>query len=106
MNRIFINKLDREFDLELCKVNKTPISPIDVKYIDSITRSLNDIDTINLTIPKIIKNGFMEDVVNPIWYEIKDERLLCLNGKDYFVIKTNSFNNASIFKMFIHLTWK
>lgn len=92
MNRIFINKLDREFDLELCKVNKTPISPIDVKYIDSITRSLNDIDTINLTIPKIIKNGFMEDVVNPIWYEIKDERLLCLNGKDYFVIKTNSFN--------------
>ena len=42
MNRIFINKLDRDFELELCKVNKSPISPIDIKYVDSITRSLNE----------------------------------------------------------------
>ena len=92
MNRIFINKLDREFELELCKVNKDPISPIDVKYVDSITRSLNEIDKIELTIPKTIKNGFMKDVINPLWNDIKDERLICLNNKDYFVIKTNTFN--------------
>ena len=85
MNRIYIDKLNREFDLELCKVNKNPIAPVDSKYINSITRSLNDIDKIELTIPKIIKNGFMEDVLNPLWNEIKSERLLCLNGKDYFV---------------------
>lgn len=91
MNRIFINKLDREFELELCKVNKTPICTIDSKFIDSITRSLNDIDKIDLTIPKIIKDGYMKDIINPLWYEIKDERLICLNSRDYFVIKTNSF---------------
>lgn len=98
MNRIFINKLDRDFELELCKVNKSPISPIDIKYVDSITRSLNEIDKIELTIPKTIKNGFMEDVVNPLWNEIKDERLICLNGKDYFVIKTNTFNTNELKK--------
>ena len=94
MNRIYIDKLNREFDLELCKVNKNPIAPVDSKYINSITRSLNDIDKIELTIPKIIKNGFMEDVLNPLWNEIKSERLLCLNGKDYFVIKVNNFSST------------
>lgn len=91
MDRIFINKLDREFELELCKVNKTPICTIDSKFINSITRSLNDMDKIDLTIPKIIKDGYMNDIVNPLWDEIKDERLICLNNRDYFVIKTNSF---------------
>ena len=91
MNRIFINKLDREFELELCKVNKTPICTIDSKFIDNITRSLNEIDKIDLTIPKTIKDGYMKNIINPLWNEIKDERLICLNGKDYFVIKTNSF---------------
>ena len=92
MKRIFISKLDRDFELELCKVNKDTISPIDVKFVDSITRSLNEIDKIELTIPKTIKNGFMEDIINPLWNDIKDERLICLNEKDYFVIKTNTFN--------------
>lgn len=91
MDRIFINKLDREFELELCKVNKTPICTIDSKFINSITRSLNDMDKIDLTIPKIIRDGYMNDIVNPLWDEIKDERLICLNNRDYFVIKTNSF---------------
>lgn len=93
MNRIFINKLDSEFELELCKVNKTPICAIDKKYVDSITRSLNDTDKIDLTIPKIIKDGYMNDIINPIWYEIEDERLICLNNRDYFVIKTNTFGS-------------
>ena len=91
MNRIFINKLDKEFELELCKVNKTPICTIDSKFVDSITRSLNDMDKINLTIPKMIKDGYMNDIINPLWDEIKDERLICLNNRDYFVIKTNTF---------------
>ena len=91
MNRIFINKLDKEFELELCKVNKAPICTISDKYLNSITRSLNDIDKIDLTIPKIIKDGYMNDIINPLWDEIKDERLICLNNKDYFVIKVNDF---------------
>ena len=91
MDRIFINKLDKEFELELCRVNKTPICSIDSTYLDSIFRSLNDIDKIDLTIPKTIKDGYMNNIVNPLWDEIKDERLICINNKDYFVIKVNTF---------------
>lgn len=91
MKRIFVNKLNREFELELCKVNKTPMCVIDSKYLDNISRSLNDIDKIELTIPKTIKDGYMRSVVNPLWNEIKDERLICLNNEDYFVIKVNTF---------------
>ena len=91
MKRIFVNKLNREFELELCKVNKTPVCAIDSKYLDNISRSLNDIDKIELTIPKTIKDGYMRSVVNPLWNEIKDERLICLNNEDYFVIKVNTF---------------
>ena len=91
MKRIFVNKLNREFELELCKVNKTPVCTIDSKYLNGISRSLNDIDKIELTIPKIIKDGYMRNIVNPLWNEIKDERLICLNNEDYFVIKVNTF---------------
>lgn len=91
MNRIFLDKLNRNFEFELCRVNKTPICSIPVEYVDSIVRSLNDIDKIELTIPKMIKDGNMNTVINPLWEQAKDERLICLNGKDYFVIKVNSF---------------
>ena len=91
MNRIFLDKLNRNFEFELCRVNKAPICSIPVEYVDSIVRSLNDIDKIELTIPKMIKDGNMNTVINPLWEQAKDERLICLNGKDYFVIKVNSF---------------
>ena len=94
MNRIFINKLNRDFDLELCKVNKTPICTIPVEFLDNISRSLNDIDTMELTIPKFIEDGNLNKVENPLWVEMKDERLICLNGAEYFIIKVNNFTSS------------
>lgn len=94
MNRIFLNKLNRDFEFELCRVNKSPICSIPVEYVDSIVSSLNDIDKIELTIPRMIKDGNMNTVINPLWEQAKDERLICLNGKDYFVIKVNSFEST------------
>lgn len=93
MNRIFIDKINKDFKLELCRVNKTPICSIDAKYVESIVRSLNDIDKMELSIPKFIKDGNMKKVINPLWYEIKDERLISLNDTDYFVIKVNTFTS-------------
>ena len=98
MNRIFVNQLNREFDLELCKVNKHPICTIPREYVKSITRSLNETDKMELTIPKIVQDANMNSIVNPLWEEMKDERLICLNGKDYFVIKTNTFNSKETVK--------
>ena len=98
MNRIFINKLYREFDLELCKVNKSPICVIPKEYVKSITRSLNETDVMELTIPKIIQDANMNSIINPLWEEMKDERLICLNGSEYFVIKTNTFKSSDTVK--------
>lgn len=98
MNKIFINKLYRDFDLELCKVNKRPICTIPKEYVKSITRSLNETDRMDLTIPKIIQDGNMNNIVNPLWEEMKDERLICLNGNEYFVIKTNTFKSDDTVK--------
>ncbi len=36
----------------------------------------------------------MKKVLNPLWEEIKDERLICLNKQEYFVIKTNDFRSS------------
>ena len=87
MNRIYINKINRDFNLELCKVNKSVLCDIPLTALESISRSINDIDFMDLSIDKYIYNGEMKKVLNPLWNEMKDERLICLNGQEYFVIK-------------------
>ena len=49
MKSINIKSLPKEFNLTLCKVNKTPLIEIPVKFIDEINKSINDMDTISLT---------------------------------------------------------
>ena len=65
--------------MELCRVNRRVICNIPLKSLLSINRSINDIDTIELSIDKYIYDGKMKKVLNPLWDEIKDERLICLN---------------------------
>lgn len=96
MNSINIKKLDKNFDLTLCKVNKDTIGTILPDYLDSVTRSINDIDTLELTIPLYVTNqSNFEQIKNPIYNDIKDERLICLNNKEYFVIKEDTFASDS-----------
>lgn len=80
--------------MELCRVNRRVICNIPLKSLLSINRSINDIDTIELSIDKYIYDGKMKKVLNPLWDEIKDERLICLNNQEYFVIKTNDFRSS------------
>ena len=80
--------------MELCRVNRRVICNIPLKSLLSINRSINDIDTIELSIDKYIYDGKMKKVLNPLWDEIKDERLICLNKQEYFVIKTNDFRSS------------
>lgn len=80
--------------MELCRVNRRVICSIPLKSLLSINRSINDIDTIELSIDKYIYDGKMKKILNPLWDEIKDERLICLNNQEYFVIKTNEFRNS------------
>ena len=94
MNRIFIDKLNRDFKLELCKVNKEVVCSIPKSCLNSLTRSLTEIDTMELVIDKhyIDKNGKIQ--LNPVWEQVKEERLICLNNSEYFVIKVNSYKSS------------
>lgn len=95
MDKINVKSLLKEFDLTLCKVNKTPLAEIPVKFIDEITKSLNDMDTISLTIPyNTVDEYTKKKIKNPLYDLVKDERLLCLNGSEYYVIKEDKFNKT------------
>ena len=96
MKSINIKSLPKEFNLTLCKVNKTPLIEIPVKFIDEINKSINDMDTISLTVPYNTVDEFTKQTIkNPLYDLIKDERLICLNDSEYYVIKEDRFNKAN-----------
>lgn len=96
MSSVNIKKIDKTFDLTLCKVNKTPICEIPSKFIEEITRSINECDTITLKIPYNTADSFTNNKIkNPIYDLIKDERLICLNDEEYFVIKEDKFQRSN-----------
>lgn len=95
MNNINIKSLPKEFDITICKVNKDPLAEIPVKFIDDITKSINDMDTISLTIPYYTVDDYTKKKIkNPLYDLVKDERLLCLNNSEYYVIKEDKFNKT------------
>lgn len=94
MKRILLDKLNRDFKLELCKVNKDVICSIPKSCLVSLTRSLTEIDRMELTVKKYVTDIKGGKVINPLWSEVKEERLICLNDSEYFVIKVNSFSSS------------
>lgn len=94
MNRIYLDKLNRDFKLELCKVNRDIICSVPNSCLESLSRSLTEIDTMELKVKKYISDFSSKKVLNPLWSEIKEERLICLNGAEYFVIKVNDYKSS------------
>lgn len=92
MSRILLKAIKKDFTIELCKVNREVIGVIDKKFLNSIKRSVIEIDTLEISIPKYIYQ-YGEKILNPIWYECKEERLICLNNEEYFVLKRNDFKS-------------
>lgn len=95
MNSVNIKSLPKKIELTLCKVSKQPLAEIPLKFVEEISRSINDMDTISLTIPyKTVDEYTKESIRNPLYDMIKNERLICLNDEEYFVIKEDEFNRS------------
>lgn len=93
INSINIKKLNNNFDITLCKVNREVIGNIPVEWMDSISRSINDIDEVEFTIPSHIMDRLtFRRIKNPLYDMVKDERLICLNDEEYFVIKEDEYS--------------
>lgn len=82
------NLIENSFEMELCKVNKEVVAIIQEDYLDTVSKSIGGIDKIELTVPKTITDRFtFETVPNFLYYELKEERLIKVNDKEYYVIK-------------------
>ena len=93
INSINIKKLNNNFNITLCKVNRDVIGYIPVEWMDSISRSINDIDEVEFTIPSHIMDRLtFKRIKNPLYDMVKDERLICLNDEEYFVIKEDEYS--------------
>lgn len=88
MSLINLKNIKKDYYITLHKINRDIIGEIDCSCVDSLERVFNDIDTISLTIPKYISsaNNFNR-TESVIYNEVKNERILCLNDLEYFVIK-------------------
>ncbi|HHN8453275.1 TPA: hypothetical protein ACRRXE_004112, partial [Clostridioides difficile] len=83
-----LKQIKSDYTLTIHKMNKSFLGQIPINFLNSIKRELGGVDEIQLTIPKHITERFQfSKVVNPLFDEMKEERLICLNDKEYFVIK-------------------
>lgn len=83
-----LSTITTNHDIALCKVNKTIISNMYGAKIESIKRKVDDIDEIQIEIPYYIQDRFTHKRIKNFYYdEVKTERLIMLNNKEYFVIK-------------------
>lgn len=73
----------------LATTSEKLIGQIPTHYVDSIARRLDEIDEIHLTIPKFIENRITCAKEEYFLYkEFKNERLILLNEKEAFIIRT------------------
>lgn len=77
------------------KVNKDIVGQIPREYIVSLTRSIDASDELEILIPRFITNRVtLKKSRYPLFDEVKNERFICIDGKEYFVIKEiNDENN-------------
>lgn len=96
---INILKYNNPYEAVICKVSKEPVCLLPQAYIDSISRYIDEIDEMNIVIPKTITDRFTFGFINNISYsESKEERLILLNNKEYFVIKNDKTTTDDINK--------
>ena len=91
-----IKDLKNDFELTLHKPNRSIIGILTM-LVDNvvINKKIDDIDTISFEINKDIMNRFTHmETENKMYYEIKEERLVCLNDKEYYIIKSINESNA------------
>lgn len=84
---IRLKEIDTEYNLTLNKINGELLSEINNKCLKSISKSITNIDKIELSIPKYILDDNFKRVINPLFTQIKHERLVNLNNKESYVIR-------------------
>lgn len=87
------------YDAVICKVSKEPVCMLPKTYIDNITRYIDEIDKMEIKIPINSIDRFTFKINRNVIYDTsKDERLILLNNKEYFVIKNEKNSTDDVYK--------
>ena len=90
---VTIKEIDKKFNLTLNKVSGELLSEIDERYLKDISKTIVDIDKIELSIPKYILGENFKKCINPLYNLVKHERVINLNNKESYIIKNISKDN-------------
>ncbi|EQF29051.1 prophage endopeptidase tail family protein [Clostridioides difficile CD160] len=86
--KINLKEIKKDYNITLHKVNKNIIGQIPRYCLNSLTRKIDGIDELEFTISKyVFDRDTLKRKINIIYDMTKNERFICINNKEYFVIK-------------------
>lgn len=90
---------NQEYNATICKVSKEQLCILPKSYIESISRYIDEIDKMEIKIPSNSIDRFTFKIKKNIVHDYaKDERLILLNDKEYFVIKNEKNSTDDLYK--------
>lgn len=88
--KLFLKELKKNYRYTLTNTSGRLIGMIPPQYINSLTRKLDDIDELHLTIPKYIENRITFEKEEYILYkEMLNERQILLNDEPFIIKEIN-----------------
>ena len=84
---IRLKEIESSYNLTLNSMNGSLLCDINTNYLNSISKSITDIDKIELSIPKYVYDNNFKKVYNTLYLNIKHERLITVNDKEVYIIR-------------------
>lgn len=90
---MFIKELKDSYELILCKINGKPMGKIFYESLTSLSRGIEKVSELSFTINKYYG---VEGLENPLYNELKTERLIILDNIETYVIKNIVEQNETV----------
>ena len=90
---MFIKELKDSYELILCKINGKPMGKIFYESLTSLSRGIEKVSELSFTVNKYYG---VEGLENPLYNELKTERLIMLDNIETYVIKNIVEQNETV----------
>lgn len=90
---MFIKELKDSYELILCKINGKPMGKIFYESLTSLSRGIEKVSELSFTVSKYYG---VEKLENPLYNELKTERLIMLDNIETYVIKNIVEQNETV----------
>ena len=90
---MLIKGLKDSYKLVLCKINGEPVGTIFYENLSSLSKGIEKVSELSFTVNKYYGK---EGNINPLYNELKTERLINLDDEETYVIKNITEQNDTI----------